>query len=267
MAPPDASAHGSSRADAAELIGRIEIAAANSLPCAEVEVRDGWRLRFNHGVTRRANAVLAEARGVETLDAKLEAVERFYTTRGLPARFQLSPASQPPGLDGVLEGRGYRHGGAVQVRVSSLDAVRRAGGGDLPGAEVELTPTVNGAWLALYQRIENAPHDLAAARARMFERIAPRRAFALLYSGGVPIAVGLGVVEDGLLGVFNMATDPRFRGRRAAGRLLADLAGWSGAQRLYLQVAEENETAQRAYERAGFTTMYRYHYRVRDRAG
>jgi hypothetical protein len=40
-------------------ITQIEALAANAIPAAIVQELDGWRLRFNYGVTRRANSVLA----------------------------------------------------------------------------------------------------------------------------------------------------------------------------------------------------------------
>jgi GNAT superfamily N-acetyltransferase len=55
------------------------------------------------------------------------------------------------------------------------------------------------------------------------------------------------------------------RRRGAASSILAALAGWAqagGAARAYLQVVEANEPAVRLYARAGFATLYGYHYRV-----
>lgn len=36
---------------------QLETLAANAWPAAEVQRLGGWRLRFHHGVTRRANSV------------------------------------------------------------------------------------------------------------------------------------------------------------------------------------------------------------------
>ena len=44
-------------------ISLTEELAANALPPAVVQVVDGWRLRYNFGVTRRANSVLASEHG------------------------------------------------------------------------------------------------------------------------------------------------------------------------------------------------------------
>ena len=44
-------------------VRELEELAANAWPAGEVEELDGWRLRFNAGVTRRANSVWPNAAG------------------------------------------------------------------------------------------------------------------------------------------------------------------------------------------------------------
>ena len=44
-------------------IREIESCAADSLPTRQLEIYDGWQLRFNDEVSRRANSVLAERSG------------------------------------------------------------------------------------------------------------------------------------------------------------------------------------------------------------
>jgi ribosomal protein S18 acetylase RimI-like enzyme len=78
------------------------------------------------------------------------------------------------------------------------------------------------------------------------------------------VAVGLGVLEQGWVGVFCMNTRPEFRRQGAGQAVLRALAGWgdeAGATRMYLQVMEENQPAGGLYTRAGFGTLYTYHYR------
>ena len=44
---------------------------------------------------------------------------------------------------------------------------------------------------------------------------------------GQVVALGMGVLEDGWLGIFNMATLPAFRRQGLAGAVLAGLADWA----------------------------------------
>lgn len=106
-------------------ISLIEEVAANALPPGILQLVDGWRLRYNFGVTRRANSVLANDQlGRLSLVEKLELTADFYTRLGVPARFQVCPSSQPPELDAMLEARGYRlePGALVQTATVSRGA-------------------------------------------------------------------------------------------------------------------------------------------------
>jgi GNAT superfamily N-acetyltransferase len=96
------------------------------------------------------------------------------------------------------------------------------------------------------------------------QRIQARTGYALLRREGVPVALGLGVLERDWLGIFSMATHPEFRRQGAATAILHALATWGqqcGAARAYLQVMEGNTAAVAAYARAGLDTLYQYHYR------
>ncbi len=66
----------------------IEALAAAAWPAALTRPLDGWSLRFNDGVTRRANSVLALTGGQTIpLDDKLDRVEQFYRSRRVPPCF------------------------------------------------------------------------------------------------------------------------------------------------------------------------------------
>jgi ribosomal protein S18 acetylase RimI-like enzyme len=74
----------------------------------------------------------------------------------------------------------------------------------------------------------------------------------------------MGVLERGWLGVFDVAVDPRLRGRGYGRRVMLHLLGWGkaqGALNAYLQVARENLPARKLYARLGFHTQYHYWYR------
>jgi ribosomal protein S18 acetylase RimI-like enzyme len=71
------------------------------------------------------------------------------------------------------------------------------------------------------------------------------------------------------MGVICMATLEHYRRRGAATAILHVLAASAaerGAQKMYLQVMQENQPACRAYERAGFRPLYDYWYREIDRS-
>ena len=70
-----------------ERIRVLETGAADALPCRVRVDDDGWRLRFNDGVTRRRNAVVPERAGREALPAKIERADAGADlVRGASAR-------------------------------------------------------------------------------------------------------------------------------------------------------------------------------------
>ncbi len=71
------------------LVRRIEGLALHARPPAVVEDLGGWRLRYDRGVTQRANSVWPhEARGRLSLKDRLHAVEAFYRERELQVLYQ-----------------------------------------------------------------------------------------------------------------------------------------------------------------------------------
>lgn len=244
----------------------IEELAANAVPAAVSQELDGWRLRFNLGVTRRANSVLAAREGgALSLEVRLAEAEAFYGRRGALARFQLCPASQPASLDAELAARGYSVSAPTLVQTGYLGPMLKAAVG-----MARVTEQFDEAWLAAYVEGEGETSPVKiAARREMLQRIGPPAGFAAVAVDGELAAVALGVVERGWLGIFSVATRPAFRGRGLAAVALGDLAAWAqarGASRAYLQVFSANAPAIRLYERLGFTTHYQYWYRERQLA-
>lgn len=253
--PPSPTPHSPSPKDIDEYI-------ANASPAAIVQVMDGWLLRSNWSVTRRANSVLASGdRGRIDINVKLHNAEEFYRRHGQRPRFQVSPAT-PSALLALLDERGYDLDAPTLVQTASIaDVTLRTAG--VPAFSVELTDTFTPAWLALDTVSEGEPQHSAVRRA-MLERIGPQTCYALLRIDDTPAAVGLGVLERGWLGVYAVATLPSYRRRGASTAILHALAQWGmehAATNLYLAVMERNTAARAVYERAGFTTLYSYHYR------
>ena len=226
---------------------------------------DGWRLRFTPGVqARRSNSVLT-LDGLEgPLEPRLGIVEEFYGAREMPARYQISPATNPAGLEGSLADRGYRVEVRVNVQTARLDDVLRST--EAGRWELGVTDQPDDSWMALWTEMSRRGEP-RATRERVLDRVPAPIGFALIEIDDQPASVGYGVVERGWLGVFGMGTAPHARRRGAATAVLHALARWAsalGATGCYLQVEKENEGAHRLYERAGFSTRYEYHYRTRE---
>jgi ribosomal protein S18 acetylase RimI-like enzyme len=238
----------------------LEELAANAWPAAVVQAIDGWRLRFNHGVTRRANSVWPNGwSGRRSLGERLELAEQFYARRGLPARFQLTPAAEPGDVDAVLAARGYAIEESVHVQTAATEEVIK---GTVRSCEVSLAPGPSDAWTrTAWPEAELAP----GVRRATVERIGPEIACAMALAHGRPAGAALGVAERGFVGLFCFHTLAGYRRRGVAASLLRALAEWARsreAEQLYLQVHELNGPARALYEGTGFSTLYRYHYRT-----
>lgn len=244
-----------------QTIRAIEEVAADAVPPAVVERLGGWRLRFNHGVKRRPNSVLANSDdGKLSLTEKIEQVEAFYTRYGFGARYQLSPVSRPGNLEETLLGRGY-------TRVPESVSVKTLELADLPAtahSDLSFTTQPTDTWLSLYCEIEGLSGAKREAFSEMVGRFPGRSCFALAHDQNErAAAVGVGVLHGGFLGLFNIATHPSARRQGLAVKVVAGLCGWAqneGVHTAYLQVAGENSAAQALYERLGFRTRYEYFY-------
>jgi GNAT superfamily N-acetyltransferase len=242
----------------------IEEAAFRAWPAEEVVELSGWRLRFTHGVTRRANSVWPNAyRDSTPLEERLGAVEAFAAARGIAPSFQLTSVARPAELDAVLAARGYAVDAPVVVKTLELAALPPLE--SAPGFEAFVAPRPDDEWLSMpvgrgrYAKVRNV-------FAGILERLGDRAGYARVRSGGTCIAAGLGVLDGPWLGVFAMLTVPEARRRGAGKAVLRTLTAWGsarGAQRAYLQVERDNEPARALYAACSFTPAYEYHYRTK----
>jgi len=239
---------------------------------------DGWRLRFTQGVTRRANSVWPNLSGdMLPLDEKIERVEQFYAERNLPSCYQICPAAQPADLVQRLTARGYVGNARTAVQIAAIPTILQRSATVMGSKTYDIQicmPDCNAAdenfyqiWYATYCQAEELDAHKASIRREIIERITllpdVQTGFALLYIEGQPATLVLGIVEQGWLGIFNMATHLQFRRRGAASAILKDLVLWAqtlGATQAYLQVMEENRGARALYKNLGFETLYHYYY-------
>jgi GNAT superfamily N-acetyltransferase len=130
---------------------------------------------------------------------------------------------------------------------------------------VKVSDQFNDEWYGAYYDSEAVNEKAARERRGILQRIVPPKGFAEVQYDGKPAALGMGVMEQGWVGIFAMATRPEFRRRGAATAVLHALAEWGrarGAMRMYLQVMEDNPPARALYAGIGFETLYSYYYRT-----
>lgn len=246
----------SSRNTGSSMVRGLQERAARALPAEHVEHVDGWWLRLASNCSWWVGTVLPHGHsGQEELPRKVEEAEVFYGRHGLDARFQISPRACPDGLDAFLEDRGYRRGGRMSLQAASTARLlEQASSGSL---RVRVDDRLASDWFAVWHAVHG--HD---GEWDLLDRVEQPSAYASVIVGADVVAVGRAVADDGWAGVFGMATLPRARGKGAARGVLAALAGWAHSQaadRMYLQVECENDTALRLYARMGFEELCGYH--------
>jgi N-acetylglutamate synthase len=246
-----------------EMIRALEELSLNAWPSLETLYYDGWLLRFANGFTRRANSVNPIYPSTLEVAEKVRCCEDLYRSRNQAIIFKMTPACQPEALDEVLASRGYAREAETSVQTLALKGVcvRELREGLRLGISEQ--PTEH--WVTSYLQLsEQALNHLPTLR-EMLHRIVPRRCFLSLDQSGETVAVGMGVLERGYLGLFDIVVATALRGRGLGTEGVSQLLSWgqtNGAQHAYLQVMRSNTAALRLYSRLGFSEAYPYWYRV-----
>ena len=243
----------------------VEERASRAWPETRHEMIGGWRLRYSPGVpNRRANSVLPiyspEGANVEEC---IEKVEAYYRNRKMPARFMISPPSEPSGLDQILVDRGYHIDAPTDVQWAKTTDLSGLSDDGLQ-VEFDQNPTLD--WMSVYMEGVTDATEIGKKR-DLISRIGAVFTLAQIKVDGKVESVGLGVYEDGWVGIFCMHTRADFRRQGLARAVLGGLVKWAqdmGGAQMYLQVERDNPGARQFYESVGFTTCYGYHYRTKD---
>lgn len=262
-------------------IQELEECVVDAWPAAETVELEGWLLRATSGFSHRGNSVatVAEAGPRTTtvlsdvdesvaLALRIARVEAWYAGRGLPAMFQVGPASMPRGLDETLAERGYRRTSESVLALATPEKIAEA----IPhkhGFEVSIASAATPAWLELGHqagRLGAHPADFLG----VLRRLGTRCRYVLARDArGTPVASCMIVSSEDRLCVNSMLTLPAARRRGAARAVLQTLARAARGEamrELYLLVEADNAPARALYQKTGFRELYTYHYRVQASA-
>ncbi len=243
------------------LIRQIEELSMNAFPPLHSVHDDGWVLHFDNGYARRVNAVYPLYAGSRALEEKIESCEALYRAKGRKIIFKMTEASLPAHLDETLTASGYETDAHTAVQLLNLGAW--SGQAD---ADVTLSQTPSDDWLAAFCRMREISQEHRPIHARILRSILPERRFASIRIAGQIIACGLGVLQNGFIGFYDITTDPAIRRQGYSFRLMQTLLAWAkaeGASHGYLQVMLNNPPALALYTKLGFKQIYQYWYRMK----
>lgn len=245
------------RPSAAAVIA-LEHAADDAWP-APVRARlGGWILRAAENWTGRANSALAVGDPDRTLEAAVDAVEKWYGDRGQrPLINAPMPLAAP--VNAALDQRGWGSRPLTLVQTAALaPMLATPARHDLP--PVDLADSPGDDW---YTMVAEHKGTLPGAALSILNGV-PERVFAHVRDAdGDLLAVARGAVTgpDRWLGVSLLQTAPAARRQGLGRHVVRALAQWAtqrGATRAYLQVEERNTPAVTLYGRLGFSTHHTY---------
>lgn len=233
-------------------------------PALQTRFYDGWVLRFSAGYTRRANSVHPLYGSSMDLEEKVDYCESIYGQR---TTFKLTDATQPADLEAYLAARDYKRSGRTNLQTRPLDDIQP---GTPASPRVSINPTLTHAWLEAFMQLSGVDERYRHTIEHMLHLTVPENAYFSIQRGQEIVAVGLGVIEEGYVSLYDIVTANSHRRQGYGEALVNAIMAWGksrGAHTAFLQVTDDNEAALALYDKLGFTTAYQYWYRQLDLEG
>jgi N-acetylglutamate synthase len=226
----------------------------------EQESVGDWLLRAAGGFTGRANSALPLGDPGLPAERAVAEVEAWYRRRGLPPMIVIARGLRtgPTALDDLLVRCGWS---APRIPVIVMTARSETVAGYQRDVGMTLAAEPDEEWLKLYHFM-GQPLPPNAVPVLMS---APAQVFASVRRNGRTVATGRLSLAGGWGGITAIDVEPGWRRAGLATAVTANLAALAlarGAERIFLQVEEENVAARALYYRCGFTGHHRYHYRL-----
>ena len=249
------------RHDKIDELFRLEERCLNAWPGLHTVLHEGWQLRFSGGYTKRANSVIPYlcANEQNRLAERIDYCESAYAAAGLAPVFKLVSFAEPEWLDRELEKRGY---GIVEP--SGVWTVGLANIAPPETDSAAFFPSASGEWLDAFAALSGLDESALRIAVRLLSGPCLHRGFFLIREQKVPVACGVGIIERGDVGLYDIVTHRDYRNRGYGGQLMMRILNWAkqnGATRGYLMVVQNNAPAVHLYRKLGFREAYAYWYR------
>ncbi|MCR9279941.1 MAG: GNAT family N-acetyltransferase [Pseudomonadaceae bacterium] len=243
------------RSLAPQLSRRVEEAALNAWPSLHQVLYDGWLLRFSRGFTKRANSIVPLYESTRAIAEKVRYCENLYARERLTTIFRLTSLPEQLALRQQLSDRGYTAFDLTHVLYLPL--------AELHEPETDFHRLDIDDWLSIYARMTGVDAATQQLHGLLLKGIRSECCFGAVKQDGRVLALGLAVLEEELVGLFDVVTDPNHRQQGHGRTLISALTGWggrSGAQGAYLQMLADNRAASALYVSLGFSRLHSYEY-------
>lgn len=243
-------------------IKTIEDLSLNAWPSHQIQVYDGWLLRFSYFYTHRTNSVEQIGASLLPLSEKIPYCEDIYRKWGTPAIFKISPLLDPS-FDRMLEKRGYITEHETEVMAMDLSDFHDY---ESPAA-VSIRNTIPQSWIEGLFSLKGTTNIMHRQVVPSMYRAIPKDTIcASIRDNDKIIATGLGILDREYVGLYAIHVHPDYRRRHYARAVCCSIlreALSQGASRAYLQVVKGNAPARRLYESLGYHFLYEYWFRTR----
>ncbi|HZJ48565.1 MAG TPA: GNAT family N-acetyltransferase [Acidimicrobiia bacterium] len=239
-----------------ETVEGIERVAAAAWPTNERTTVGEWVLSAGDGFSRRRNSTIPCGPVPADVEQRLDDVAGWYVVRGLPVLYRITPTCDPS-IDRILDERGYRAESLTVVMTRPLGALEVV-------ADVTSSPVATESWVSTELEALGVDRSLVGPWLATIAVVPAPVAFVTSMDGPQTAGAGFGMVDDGLLGVFEVAVRPDGRRWGHAKRIMSSLHAFGirqDAEAVFLQVTEDNVAALDLYRSIGYEPLDRYWYR------
>lgn len=246
----------------------IEELSLKHWPALHTKEIDGWKLRTANGYTKRANCVSALISSSESMSEKIARCEQYYNAISQPTIFKLTPFSEP-NLDEKLDQLNYTKQDTSLVMTMSLDSFQPI---NMPSLEQSdelrftLLQHISIKWIEQYCQLSGISEHLIPTIIDMMAAIQGDIVCCSCSLNNEVVAVGLAVIDNQYISLYNIITAEHYRNKGIAGVLITKLLNvglQNGVLTSYIQVVSDNSPARHLYEKLGYREQYPYWYRVK----
>jgi ribosomal protein S18 acetylase RimI-like enzyme len=224
---------------------------------------DGWIVRFNKGVTYRANSVLPLNWWGEDLLTSVKAVEENYQKAQLSSIFMLHDNHEPKGLKSLLIDRSYEK--VMPTFVMGIEAAKIPSIEDIDDFNHKYTETRLPIWYPALEKLSpwRTPEKLVVIGEIMDRIVIPQKKFFFVEDNQKIVGVMLAIIDGKFMGMLNLAVDENYKRKGVATNLIKKAVNWAiskDVNSIYLQVEKKNNPAVELYKKLGFKEWYSYRY-------